>query len=320
MSSPYSGIPIKLFIGLKEVFYVPENIARQIASLPQHRDKTDAQVARFPEIDDDVAHTLIHYLYTGDYQTLKPTSTCSTEYIISLLAYHAGLHCGLDGLAEHGRKYMRIFDNNIPLFGVISLGRKHFPKITEDAWFSEYLTTKVRESFETEEDIFEQEEFFRDFGEAPEFDRFLGKVVANAYARKISSLREALDLKRMVNDSTTATALHRKSADNNSYNNDSTMLGRCKYRYSLPQAHIRSTQEKLGSPSCDEVWSEADEHDEADPSPVNILTPSSGTAPSQSGSDLGCKVCPHWHQHSTHEELWKSCPSCKSYMTNMLLG
>ena len=147
MSSPYSGIPIKLFIGRREVFYVPENIARQIASLPQHRDKVDAQVARFPEIDDDVAHTLIHYLYTGSYQTLKPTSRCDTlrhriEYNTSLLAYHAGLHCGLDGLAEHGRKYMLIFDNDIPLFDVISLGRKHFPRITEDAWFSEYLTTQ----------------------------------------------------------------------------------------------------------------------------------------------------------------------------------
>ncbi|KAI7974216.1 hypothetical protein EIK77_004968 [Talaromyces pinophilus] len=308
---------MKLFIGRRGVFYVPENIARQITSLAQHRDKTDAQVARFPEIDDDVAHTLIHYLYTGDYQTLKRASTCRSEYSTSLLAYHAGLHCGLDGLAEHGRKYMRIFDNSIPLFDIISLGRKYFPRINDDAWFSEYLTTKVRESFETEEDIFEQEEFFRGFGEAPEFDRFLGKVVANAYARKVSSLREALDLKRMVTNSTTATALNRQSAANNSYYKDCAILGRCKDRYSLPQAHIRSTQEKLGSSSCDEVWSEADEHNEADPSPVNILTPSSGTAPSQSDSDLGCNICPDWHQHSTHEELWKSCPSCKSHMTNM---
>lgn len=308
---------MKLFIGRRGVFYVPGNIARQITSLAQHQDKTDAQVARFPEIDDDVAHTLIHYLYTGDYQTLKRASTCRAQYNTSLLAYHAGLHCGLDGLAEHGRKFMCIFDSAIPLFDVISLGRKHFPRITEDTWFSEYLTTKVRESFETEEDIFEQEEFFRDFGEAPEFDRFLGKVVANAYARKVSSLREALDLKKMVNNSTTATALDKQSAANNSYNKDSAILGPRKDRYSLAQVHIRPTQEKLGSSSCDEVWSEADEHDEANPSSVNILTPSSGTAPSQSGSDLGCNICPHWHQHSTHEELWKSCPSCKSHMTNM---
>lgn len=297
---------MKLFIGRREVFYVPENIAREITSLPQHRDKTDAQVARFPEIDDDVAHTLIHYLYTGDYQTLKPTPTSRTEYNTSLLAYHAGLHCGLVGLAELGKKYMRIFDSNVPLFDIISSGRKYFPRITEDAWFSEYLTTKVWESFETEEDIFEQEEFLRDIGEAPEFDRFLVNVVATVYARKISSLREALDLKTMVNDSTTEMAPNRKSA-----------AIRCKDRYSLPQVH-RSTQEMLDSSSCNQAWSEADVHEEDDSSPVNILTPSSGTAPSQSGSDLVCNACPHWHRHSTHEDLWKSCPSCKRYLTNML--
>jgi hypothetical protein len=79
------------------------------------------------------------------------------EYSRSVLAYHAGLRCGLDGLADHGRRFIQIFDNDIALFDVISLGRKYFPKITEDAWFSEYLTNKIMTSFEAEEGIFQQE-------------------------------------------------------------------------------------------------------------------------------------------------------------------
>ena len=180
MSSPYSGRPIKLYVGRGEKFYVPEKIACQITSLAEHRDESDYQVARFPEIDDFVAHTLVHYLYTGGYQALAQTSRCDEEklkYKISLLAYHAGLQCGLEGLAEQAKERMRTLDVNIPILDIISLARKHFPQITEDEWLSEYLTAKISQSFEAEEDFFLQDGFFSDFGEAPEFDKFLGKVV-----------------------------------------------------------------------------------------------------------------------------------------------
>ncbi|KAL4862941.1 hypothetical protein BDV12DRAFT_178110 [Aspergillus spectabilis] len=52
-------------------------------------------------------------------------------------------------------------------------------------------------SFDTEEGTFQQEEFFEGFGAAPEFDKFPGKIMAKAYAQKISSIREASDLKRV---------------------------------------------------------------------------------------------------------------------------
>lgn len=97
-------------------------------------------------MDEDVGHTIIHYLYTGEYQTVKPPSTYESprravEYTRSVFAYRAAVSHGLDGLAEHAKRYMQIFDKEVSIVDIISLGRKAFPRISEEPWFSEYLTT-----------------------------------------------------------------------------------------------------------------------------------------------------------------------------------
>jgi hypothetical protein len=210
--SPYAGLPITICIGEKETYHVPEGIANQIVSLPQRRDKSNPHVARFPEVDDGIAHTFIHYLYTGQYQTLKASTAHGVprgriEYERSLLAYRAASQCGLKGLAEHARKYIRRFDKDIHLFDVLSLARRHAPRITEEVWFSEYLTAKILENFEAEENLFEQEGFFKGFGEAPDFDKFLAKAMAKLYARKISSIRDESGTREVANELTPPVAV-----------------------------------------------------------------------------------------------------------------
>jgi hypothetical protein len=215
--SPYAGLPISICIGEKETYHVPEGIANQIVSLPQRRDKSNPHVATFPEIDDRISHTFIHYLYTGQYQTLKASTAHGVpegriEYERSLLAYRAGSQCGLKGLAEHGKKYLRSFEKDIHVFDVLSLARRHIPRITEDVWFSEYLTAKILENFEAEEDLFEQEGFFKEFGEAPDFDKFLAKAMAKLYARKITSIRAGSGTSQVANELTPPIAAAGKHA------------------------------------------------------------------------------------------------------------
>ena len=198
----------------KKWYTMPKNIISQVPYFQQHWGENEwgTPAVRLPEVDDDIGHTIIHYLYTGDYQTLKLSSTYNmprraVEYSRSVLTYHAALRCGLDGLADHARKYIQTFDNNVSIFDIIALGRKNFRRITEDAWYSEYLTTKIMASFENDERIFQQEEFFKGFGEAPDFDKFLGKIMAKTYAHKISSIQDAPDPNGMDDESTTAMAI-----------------------------------------------------------------------------------------------------------------
>jgi hypothetical protein len=80
---PYAGLGVTILIGRQENEYiVPSNIASQFPSLQRKWDKGDPRTMRFPELDEDIGHTFIHYLYTGDYQTLKPSSTRELSSII----------------------------------------------------------------------------------------------------------------------------------------------------------------------------------------------------------------------------------------------
>jgi hypothetical protein len=290
-------------IGRTKTYFVPENIASQIGSLQERLDKDDhrMQTARFPEVDDDIAHTFIHYLYTGDYQTLKPVSTRGTpwhtiEYNRSVLAYHAGVHCGLTGLAEHGKYYMQIFDKEVSIFDIISLGRKHFSRIFEDTWFSRYLTRKIKESFETEDSIFVQHRFFDGFGEACYFDRYLGMVMAAVYARKISSIRAERDLGRMDNESPTAMAIGSGFVADN-YDTANLIPGERKQRRSHIKAQSNRNQEASPASSIhDEAWLKLEgDNDENKSSSISILTPCSSASSASAilDSDLDPDVCPH---------------------------
>ena len=172
-------------------YTVPMNIVNRAPSLQWHQNGLGSRVVRLPEINEDVGHTFIHYLYTGDYQTLKSSTTCdmprrAIEYSRSVLAYHAALSCGLDRLADYSREYIQTFDKDICIFVIIALGQKDFPRITEDAWFSEYLTAKTMAGFEADKQMFQREEFLEGFGKAPDFGKFLVKVMAKAYTHKMS--------------------------------------------------------------------------------------------------------------------------------------
>jgi hypothetical protein len=89
---------------------------------------------------------------------------------------------------------MEIFNKEVSIIDIISLRRKAFPRISEEPWFSEYLTARITASFEADKGIFQREQFFEGFGESVDFDKFLGKVMAQVYLSKISAIRRGTEL------------------------------------------------------------------------------------------------------------------------------
>lgn len=303
-------------------------------------------------MDEDIGQTIIHYLYTGEYQTLKLPSTYESprvEYTRSVFAYRAAVSHGLDGLAEHAKRYMQIFDKEVSIMEIISLGRKAFPRISEEPWFSEYLTARITASFEADEGVFQREQFFEGFGESLDFDKFLGRVMAQVYSKKISVIRYEAGLR--VGDNTitmpnvdgeeiASTDCDLSLVQANSAEGDlcpesepSIMDGpplRASALHSDRASIGRSsdwdfdhrTPEHLDGPGL----STKAEYDEVGSSDINILTPDSGTdipvahrrLPSyHSGAKLGPGLCPHWKVHSTDGNLWKGCQMCKSHLRRM---
>jgi hypothetical protein len=71
-----------------------------------------------PDLDDDVGHTLVHYLYTGAYRTLKLRGVVQdiekiTEYKKSVLVYSAARTYGLNGLEMLAKTHMEILEEEI---------------------------------------------------------------------------------------------------------------------------------------------------------------------------------------------------------------
>jgi hypothetical protein len=306
------------------------------------------------DVDEDIGHTIMHYLYTGNYETVKPLSTSklprrATEYTRSVIAYRVAVSHGLDGLAEHAKRYIQIFDKDVSIIDIIALGRKAFPKISEELWFSEYLTARITASFEADEGIFQREQFFEGFGETPDFDKFLGKVMAQIYSNKISSIQHEAGLRNGDNKNATPNADEEEivgsdcdisitqasstegdlgpGADSG-INEESSLRATALHgdRASVGRSSDRDfdyrTPVHLDGPGL----SANAEYDEVGSSDINILTPDSSTdvpvahprLPSyHSGVKLGPGLCPHWKVHSTDRNLWKGCQICKSHLRRM---
>ncbi|KAE8399531.1 hypothetical protein BDV37DRAFT_229400 [Aspergillus pseudonomiae] len=320
-ASLYKSQATTILLGRSEKQYtVPLGIANRVPSLKLRLAGLESKTVDLPGVDSDIGHTFIHYLYTGDYQTLKVFSepnlpTGEVEYIRSVLAYRAAVSYGLDGLADHEKKYIQLFDDDVSISHIIVLARETFPRITHDTWFAAYFTSKILASFEAEEEMFQREEFFEGFGEALDFDKFLRKVIENAYYERMSSIQAMAGLETsrkrstMLNDG--GIPASNDTAPDQSFSQDSF---------------------NVENPSTsDSIWVEC--KDDGNSTQVSAMTTYSSAAESPEGRqggrtssqelqhssklDLGSSVCPLWLQHSMDENLWMGCPKCKSDMVSM---
>ncbi|PYH43086.1 uncharacterized protein BP01DRAFT_375698 [Aspergillus saccharolyticus JOP 1030-1] len=323
----------------RKCYTITQNLVRNATTLPCHQDEDGSPLVRLPDVDEDIGHTIIHYLYTGEYQTVKPPSTyelpsLTVEYTRSIFAYRAA-------------RYMQIFDKDISIMEIISLGRKAFPRISEEPWFSEYLKARITASFEADEGIFQREQFFEGFGESLDFNKFLGKVMAQVYSSKISAIRYEAGLLGGDNTITIPNVDGEEiaSSDCDISITRASLTEEDSHPETKPSSHkefsLRTTALNGEHPSIgrssdrdfdhrrrdyldESVLSTNAEYDEARSSDVKILTPDSGTnipvasrRPSYSRAELGPCLCPHWEVHSTDRNSWKGCEMCKSYLRRM---
>ncbi|KAL2867531.1 uncharacterized protein BJX67DRAFT_380884 [Aspergillus lucknowensis] len=334
-ASPYESEAATILIGQSGKRYtVPLGIANRAPYLKRLLTGLESKTVALPDVDSDIGHTFIHYLYTGEYQTLNVSSEPDlpsgvVEYKRSVLAYRAAVSYGLDGLADHAKRQIQLFDDGVSIFHIIVLARRTFPRITQEAWFSAYLTSKILASFEADDEMFQREEFFEGYGEALDFDKFLGKVMANAYSQRMSSLRAVAGLESsrnrstMINDEGIPTS--------NDTSPDQSVRDELITQYRRQPSLTLDSFNTGIPPTSDDTWVECE--DDGNSTQVMAMTPSSSPTESPQGRqdaqtssqalqqlstlDIGNRVCPLWLQHSVREDLCKGCPKCKSHMVSM---
>ncbi|PWY80100.1 hypothetical protein BO83DRAFT_203406 [Aspergillus eucalypticola CBS 122712] len=198
--SPYETRLVIVLLGPSErKFSIPEYYLKQspvfadiLSTYPNFITRTTPCIA-LPDIDDDITHTIVHYLHTGTYQTLRHSGDWTkTEYRRSVLAYAAASKYELSGLLTLSKKYMQKLDKDLSIFDVLSVARKAITKIPDwDQWFfSVYVRSRLAAAFDEDEDLFESPRFQYLLGAEPGFVTCLVQAMVAIYEAKLSELKQ----------------------------------------------------------------------------------------------------------------------------------
>jgi hypothetical protein len=210
MYSPYVDAEIiSLDVGPKQTRYrVHRAILAQSAeldakpSLKLWGEKTHDTIS-LPELDELTAHTLVHFLYTGRYNSLEPhdagSRTALSQYKLGTCAYCAAIRYKLPGLAELAKQTMITQQDNLTILDVLVVAREHaFPLLPDDeSWFSDYLQDAIHAAAIKDADLFTRPGFVDQI----EGDRRYRQVVMKAIVNSYSQPQPAAETSTVDNDS-----------------------------------------------------------------------------------------------------------------------
>ena len=146
---------------------------------------------QLPDIDEDIGHTLVHFLYTGEYQTLSPLTVLDNaiEYKRSIRLYCVARGYELDDLVSHAKIKMRELIEGLPIFSILDIAIEMLPKLLPDeTWFFECIQDMILEAFKKEQGLFTDERFLDCMGKDVAFDKFLVKSIVKVYTSNISGV------------------------------------------------------------------------------------------------------------------------------------
>lgn len=105
---------------------------------------------KFPDVSDDVGHVMIHYLYTGTYQSLRPEGSevqkaLATEFSTSIRAYNAAETYELPNLAELAKAEIERLGEKLQVSLVFDILREVCPNPgTGDVWLNNFLKNRLK--------------------------------------------------------------------------------------------------------------------------------------------------------------------------------
>lgn len=154
-------------------------------------------------MDEDIGHSLVHYLYTGEYQTLKSvdaskeTSSDTTgqetrSYVsgrVSILEYKRSvrLYCiartyGLERLVMWSKAHMKLLDGSVSIWDILEIAEEAYSKLPHnELWFAEYLKGTMQAALHVDKTLPTRNEFLSRIGRVKRFDQALMRIVAEIY-------------------------------------------------------------------------------------------------------------------------------------------
>ncbi|KAK4160563.1 hypothetical protein QBC43DRAFT_112213 [Cladorrhinum sp. PSN259] len=132
-------------------FASPLNVPQEVLlKSPKLLAAYESNLPELPQISEDVGHVLVHYLYTGKYETLKPKpvediSKQIVELKTSIQAYAAARAFELPELMRLAEAQIEKFGEGLPLPTLLEVARDAHPSLTDsDNWFLDFLRARIR--------------------------------------------------------------------------------------------------------------------------------------------------------------------------------
>ena len=100
---------------------------------------------KLPNVDKDIRHTLVHFLYGNIYQTLRPQGTIGplddkNEYKRGILVYYTARMYKINGLVHHALNAIDQFGKDLIIAQILDAVCKVYAQLLEDeVWLPKYL-------------------------------------------------------------------------------------------------------------------------------------------------------------------------------------
>jgi hypothetical protein len=149
-----------------------------------------------PDMDKSIGHPLVHYLYTGTYQTLDDLNCSLAEQIHSefkraVLAYATAKKYELHGLEELAKDKIEHFGADMNIHDVVETIKDEYSKLPGNStWFLDFLKEKARAAFEVDHTVFTKVDFFGRIDDAA-LTKVLAKCVMELYEEKVTRMLDA---------------------------------------------------------------------------------------------------------------------------------
>ncbi|KAJ5279040.1 hypothetical protein N7478_004412 [Penicillium angulare] len=170
--SPLRSLPKLTIIGLRhrsKRYDIPAHFLRNYPKFAPSRLGISTFI--LSHVDEDVGHTVIHFLYTGGYETVSSplgggTSDLAREYNRSVLVYHASRVWGLTDLEVLAQQKMQHFDDELPIIEILRVMRGVFSSLPAgETWLLGYIQEKLQRQLRPNDPGLDLGEFYDIIGQ-----------------------------------------------------------------------------------------------------------------------------------------------------------
>ncbi|KAJ4319044.1 hypothetical protein N0V94_004095 [Neodidymelliopsis sp. IMI 364377] len=191
--SPYSGSFI-LFLDVGSGptrFFVHSSILEKSSIAPtlDGYSLSDRTIL-LPELDEVTAHTVIHYLYSSQYEALNTVQMIEPNahlkrYNLATSVYCAAVRYNIIGLAQVAKVMLAANSTFLTVFDILAVARDcGFVLLPEsDTWYPEYIETSIIEAMKQDSEPFRKPDFIAQFGSNSRLLQVIWKTVLSAFAQ-----------------------------------------------------------------------------------------------------------------------------------------